>query len=93
MRTYKPSIQTFHVVRLKDISTIRVCEPIPRKYIHSVYLMVQDFVDEEFKIVSSVSKNYKATIVGFSSRDNSFYPLINNDPDIKFLTTPKPIPF
>lgn len=87
------SNQTFYVVRLKGISQLRCCERVPRKYIRSVYMQVEDFVDEEFKIVTSVAKQYKATILVFNHRYNNFYPIINNDPDIKFSYIPKPIPF
>ncbi len=89
MRNFHPIVQSYFVVRLCDTNLIRCCVPVPRKNIQGKIMMIQYFVSNGLTLACNVAHDEYATVLAYSPLDDSYYPLYNYDPAIKFIPTPK----
>ena len=89
MRNYHPIVQSYFVVRLRDIKLIRSCVAVPRKNILSKIMMIQYFVNNGLSIARDIARDEFATVFAYCPLDDSFYPLYNFDPEVRFISTPK----
>lgn len=88
MRINRPLIHSYHVVRLRDIKNIRSCVPVSRKHIFTEYSKIHRLCDNSYEISLHFADKVSGSVLGYCPYNQSFYPLSNFDPDIKYISTP-----
>lgn len=91
MRNPHPLIYSYHVVRLRNVTHLRSCVPVPRKQIFSDYSKIVALFHDSYEISSDLCFRVSGTLLGYSAYNKCYYPLANFDPDIKFNPIPNSI--
>ena len=89
MRTKRPLIHSYHVVRLRDVKHLRSCESVNRKHIFIEYSKILELCNESYETSLNLAAASYSTLLGYCAYNKCFYPLFNADPDIKFNPVPK----
>lgn len=89
MRNLHPVVQSYYVAILRDETFIRCCVPVSRKAILAKSMKIEHFVNNALTIACNVARDEYATVLAYCPVDDSYYPLFNYNPFVKFISTPK----